>query len=84
MPRPLEEFDFGPAPVLGATASVSAAGSSAFWGSAASGIGKGIAGLAGNINLGGGSNIPLGGIADEGYGGYYTYEGGDKVWNYDP
>jgi len=57
MPRPLEEFDFGPAPVLGATASVSAAGSSAFWGSAASGIGKGIAGLAGTINLGGGGGL---------------------------
>ena len=54
LPRALEEFDFGPAPVLGATASVSAAGSAAFWGSAAGGIGKGIAGLAGNINLGGG------------------------------
>jgi hypothetical protein len=66
MPRALEEFDFGPAPVLGATASASAAGSAAFWGSAASGIGKGIAGLAGNINLGGGGGgvgtyeVPLG------------------------
>ena len=67
LPRALEDFDFGPAPVLGATASVSAAGSAAFWGSAASGIGKGLAGLAGNINLGGGASatptsyeVPLG------------------------
>ena len=79
MPRPLEDFDFGPAPVLGATASVSAAGSAAFWGSATSGIGKGLAGLAGNINLGGGGG---GGGGD--YGGYYTTEGTDTVWNYDP
>ena len=37
MPRALQEFDFGPEPVLGAMANVSAAGNAA-WGSAISGI----------------------------------------------
>ena len=35
LPRDLEEFDFGPEPVMGAKASVSAAGGQAFWGSMA-------------------------------------------------
>tara|TARA_Y100001951_G_C11290647_1_gene271893 strand:- start:1402 stop:2289 length:888 start_codon:yes stop_codon:yes gene_type:complete len=35
LPRALEEFDFGPEPVMGAKASVSAAGGQAFWGSLA-------------------------------------------------
>ena len=35
LPRALEEFDFGPEPVMGAKASVSAAGGQAFWGSMA-------------------------------------------------
>ena len=73
MPRPLEEFDFGPAPVLGATASVSAAASAAFWGSATSGIGKGLAGLAGNINLGGGG----------GGGGYQAVGSTANTWAWD-
>tara|TARA_R100001463_G_scaffold80954_1_gene135413 strand:- start:7232 stop:8116 length:885 start_codon:yes stop_codon:yes gene_type:complete len=38
MPRALEEYDFGPTPVMGAKASVSSAGSAAFWGSATGGI----------------------------------------------
>jgi len=45
MPRALEEYDFGPPPVMGAQASVSGAGGAAFWGTA----GKGIASAAGDI-----------------------------------
>ena len=52
MPRALEEYDFGPAPVMGAQASVSAAGSAAFWGSAGKGIASGAAKIAGGINWG--------------------------------
>ena len=58
MPRALEEFDFGPPPVMGAQASVSAAGSSAFWGTAGSGIASGAASIAGGLNLGGGGFDP--------------------------
>ena len=43
MPRALEEYDFGPAPVMGARASVSGAGSAAFWGAAGKGIASGAA-----------------------------------------
>ena len=43
MPRALEEYDFGPPPVMGARASVSGAGSAAFWGAAGKGIASGAA-----------------------------------------
>ena len=43
MPRALEEYDFGPPPVMGARASVSGAGSAAFWGAAGKGIAQGAA-----------------------------------------
>tara|TARA_R100000781_G_scaffold13946_2_gene11880 strand:+ start:981 stop:1862 length:882 start_codon:yes stop_codon:yes gene_type:complete len=50
LPRALEEFDFGPEPVMGAKASVSAAGGQAFWGSLSqtgfgSALGEGIAAI---------------------------------------
>jgi len=50
MPRALEEFDFGPPPVMGAQASVSAAGSSAFWGTAGKGIAQGAGRIAAGID----------------------------------
>ena len=57
MPRALEEYDFGPPPVMGARASVSGAGGAAFWGAAGKGIAQGAAAIGGSIdwgNLGGG------------------------------
>ena len=57
MPRALEEYDFGPPPVMGARASVSGAGGAAFWGAAGKGIASGAAQIGGSIdwgNLGGG------------------------------
>ena len=46
LPRALEEFDFGPEPVMGAKASVSAAGGQAFWGSMAqSGFSTNVSGV---------------------------------------
>jgi len=71
MPRALEEFDFGPPPVMGAQASVSAAGSSAFWGTAGSGIASGAASIAGGLNLGG--------FGTGGGGGKYALGGNDSI-----
>lgn len=49
LPRDLEEFDFGPEPVMGAKASVSAAGGQAFWGSMAqSGFATNLSGVIDN------------------------------------
>lgn len=49
LPRALEEFDFGPEPVMGAKASVSAAGGQAFWGSMAqSGFATNLSGVIDN------------------------------------
>ena len=45
MPRPLEDFDFGPEPILGAQRSVSGAGSAAFWGSAGGTLSSGVGNL---------------------------------------
>ena len=57
MPRALEEYDFGPPPVMGARASVSAAGSAAFWGTAGKGIASAAGNIAGGFFSGGGSNL---------------------------
>ena len=54
MPRALEEYDFGPPPVMGARASVSAAGSAAFWGTAGKGIASAAGSLAGGLYSDGG------------------------------
>ena len=54
MPKALEEFDFGPAPVMGAMASPSAA-ANAVWGSTIAGIAGSIGSIAGGYIAGPGS-----------------------------
>ena len=58
MPRALEEYDFGPPPVMGAQASVSGAGGAAFWGTATKGIASAAGSIAGGFNYGGGGGSP--------------------------